>query len=187
MQRTLDLTRDELAAWAVYFQQQKPDLFGTPENQANKEEPYQVPPTVLTAMASQGGIEIEVTDPDRYPVGKYIVIQESLIYLAQGKGSLIFDRPLCRDFLAGTIVRPLTEEDQYRLEEGEIYLRNPQPSHSNNGEHGNSTTSQGQNGNVEVTGLDGNSHLGNGEAVDTDPSNDLLPCGSRGQVPQQRN
>ena len=27
------------------------------------------------------------------------------------------------------------------------------------------------------TGLDGNSHLGNGEAVEVDPSNDLLPCG----------
>ena len=103
--------------------------------------------------------------------------------MVEGKGSLILDRPLCRDFLVGTVVRPLNEEDQYRLEEGEIYLRNPQPSHSNNGEHGNSTPSQGQNGNggtsphIEVTGLDGNSHLGSGEAVDTDPSNDLLPCG----------
>ena len=120
MQRTLDMTRDELAAWAAYFQQQKPNLSGAPEKQAEDEEPYQVPTTVLTAMASQGDIEIEVTDPDRYPVGKNIVIQESLIYLVEGKGSLILDRPLCRDFLAGTIVRPLNEEDQYRLEEGEI-------------------------------------------------------------------
>ena len=32
-------------------------------------------------MASKGDVEIEVTDPDRYPIGKYIVIQESLIYL----------------------------------------------------------------------------------------------------------
>ena len=182
MQKTLDLARHELAAWAVYFQQQKPELSGIPEKQAEPQEP-QPAPTVLTAMASQGDIEIEVTDPDRYPLGKYIVIQESLIYLVEGKGSLILDRPLCRDFLAGTIVRPLSKEDQYRLEEGEICLRNPQPSHSNNGEHGNSTASQGQNGNVgtpppiETVGLDGNSHLGNGEAADPDPFNDLLPCG----------
>ena len=91
------LTRDELAAWAVYFQQQKPELSGTPEKQAENEEPYQVPPTVLTAMASQGDIEIEVTDPDRYPVGKYIVTQESLIYLVEGKGSLILDRDVCAE------------------------------------------------------------------------------------------
>ena len=108
------------------------------------------------------------------------MIQESLLYLVEGKGSLILDRPLCRDFLVGTTVRPLVEEDQYRVEDGEIYLRNPQPSHSNNGEHGNSIPSQRQNGNVgtssnlEGTGLDGNSHLGNGETADVDPSNDHL-------------
>ena len=133
LRRALDLTRDELAAWAVHFQQQQPILSGTPEEQAREPEPPQVPVTVLTAMASQGDIEIEVTDPDRYPIGKYIVIQESLIYLVEGKGSLILDRPLCRDFLAGTSVRPLSDEDQYRHEDGEIYLRNPQPSHSHNG------------------------------------------------------
>ena len=72
------------------------------------------------------------------------MIQESLIYMAEGKGSLIADRPLCRDFLAGTPVRPLVEEDQYRVEDGEIYLWNPQPPHSNNGEHGNSIPSQRQ-------------------------------------------
>ena len=160
----------------------KAELSGTPGKQGEDPEPQPVL-TVLTAMASQGDIEIEVTDPDRYPVGKYIAIQESLIYLVEGKGSLILDRPLCRDFLAGTVVRPLTEEDQYRAEEGGIYLRNPQPSNSNNGEHENSTPPQRQNGNVgtspnlEVTGLDGNSQLGNVEAVDPDPSNDLLPCG----------
>ena len=120
MQKTLDLTRDEFAAWAVYFQQQRPELAGIPEKQAEPQEP-QPAPTVLTAMASQGDIEIEVTDPDWYPVGKYIVIQESLIYLVEGKGSLLLDRPLCRDFLAGTLVRPLCEKDQCRLEEGEIY------------------------------------------------------------------
>ena len=170
MQRKLDLIRNELAAWAVYFQQQRPEL-SIPGKQAEPLEPNPVPTTVLTALASQGDVEIEVTDPDRYPVGKYIVIQDSLTYLVEGKGSLILDRPLCGDFLAGTTVRPLTEEDQYRVEEGEIYLRNPQPSHSSSGEHENSTPSQRQNGNVgtspniDVTGLDGNSHLGNGEAV----------------------
>ena len=97
MQKTLNLARDELAAWAVYFQQQKPESSGTPEKQSEGQE-HQPVPTVLTAMASQGDIEIGVTDPDRYPVRKYIVIQESLIYLVEGKGSLILDRPLCRDF-----------------------------------------------------------------------------------------
>ena len=91
MQKTLNLVRDELAAWAVYFQQEKPDFSGTPEKQGEDLEPQPVL-TVLTAMASHGDIEIEVTDPDRYPVGKYIVIQESLIYLVEGKGSLILDR-----------------------------------------------------------------------------------------------
>ena len=71
VQKTLDLTRDESAAWAVYFQQQKPNLSAISENQAEDEEP-QVPTTVLTAMASQGDIEIEVTDPERYPVGNIL-------------------------------------------------------------------------------------------------------------------
>ena len=124
MQRNLDLTRDELAAWAVHFQQQRPELLGTSENQAESQQPNSAPTTILTAMASQGDIKIEVTDPEKYPIGKYIVIQESLIYMVEGKGSLILDRPLCRDFLAGTPVRPLVEEDQYRVEDGEIYLRN---------------------------------------------------------------
>ena len=97
------------------------------------EEPYQAPTTVLTVMANKGDVKIEVTDPDRYPVGKFIVIQESLIYLVQGKGSLILERPLCRDFLAGTPVRLLNDTDQYRTEDnGEIYLQNPYQSHSPN-------------------------------------------------------
>ena len=94
MQRALNLTRDELAAWAVHFRQQGPGFSGIPEKQAEHEEPPSTPITVLTAMASQGDVEIEVTDPDRYPIGKYIVIQESLIYMVEGKGSLILDRPL---------------------------------------------------------------------------------------------
>ena len=93
MKRDLDLIRDELAAWAVHFQQQRPEMFGASEKQVEFQQPNVVPTTVLTAMASQGDIEIEVTDPDRYPIGKYIVIQESLIYLVEGKGSLILDRP----------------------------------------------------------------------------------------------
>ena len=32
IKRDLDLIRDELAAWAVYFQQQQPKLMGTLEN-----------------------------------------------------------------------------------------------------------------------------------------------------------
>ena len=176
------MTRDELAAWAVHFQQQRSDLAGISETQAEFQQLNPVLTTVLTAMASQGDIKIEVTDPEKYPTGKYIVIQESLIYMVEDKGSLILDRPLCRDFLAGTAVRPLVEEDQYRVEDGEIYLRNPQPSHSNNGEQGIPILPQRQNGNggnsssPEGAGLDGN-HLGNGEAVEVDPSNDLLPCG----------
>ena len=150
---------------------------------AEPEQSPMIPVTVLTTMASQGDVEIEVTDPDRYPIGKYIVIQESQIYVVEGKGSLILDRPLCRDFLVGTTVRPLSDEDQYRWEDGEIILCNPQPSHSNNGEYGNSTTFQGQNGNmgtpnhIESSGLDRNSHSGNGESADPDPSNEFLPCG----------
>ena len=103
--------------------------------------------------------------------------------MVEGKGSLILDRPLCRDFLIGTPVRPLTEEDQYRVEDGEIYLRNPQPSHSNNGEQGNSIPSQRQNGNggtppiADGTGPDVTSQTGNGETGDIDPTSDLLPCG----------
>ena len=63
------------------------------------EEPYQAPTTVLTVKANKGDVKIEVTDPDSQ------VIQESLIYLVQGKGSLVLERPLCRDFPAGTPVR----------------------------------------------------------------------------------
>ena len=130
MKGVLDLTRDEMAAWTVHFQQQPLNLSGIPERQAEEQAPHQAPTTVLTAMASQGDVEIEVTDPERYPIGKYIVIQETLIYLVEGKGSLILDRPLCRDFLVGTIVRPLSDEDQYRHEDGEItYLSKTLTSH----------------------------------------------------------
>ena len=154
---------------------------------------------VLTEMANKGDIEIEVTDPDSYPVGKFIVMQESLIYLVQGKGSLILERPLCRDFLAGTPVRLLNDADQYRTEDnGEIYLQNPYQSHSLNGEQGNFIgspqshshhegqgnlgNSHGQNGDagshahVELTGLGGNPHYENGAAMEVN-QNDRLPCG----------
>ena len=56
LQRNLDLTRDELAAWAVHFQQQRPELSGISENQVESQSPNPVPTTVLTAMASQGDI-----------------------------------------------------------------------------------------------------------------------------------
>ena len=91
MQRNLDLTRNELAAWAVHFQQQRPELSGTSERQAESQQPDPVSTTVLTAMASQGDIEIEVTDPEKYPIGKYIVIQESLILFIYGGREGIFD------------------------------------------------------------------------------------------------
>ena len=97
IQQALDITRDELAAWAVHLQQQETP-HGTGESQNNVEEPLQPLTTVLTAMADKGDVRIEVTDPDRYPIGKFIVIQELLIYLVEGKGSLILERPLCRDF-----------------------------------------------------------------------------------------
>ena len=142
IQQALDVTRDELAAWAVHLQQQQQVApCGNGENQNEAEESCQTPITVLTTKASKGDVVIEVTDPDRYQIGKYIVIQESLIYLVEGKGSLILERPLCRDFQAGTQVRPLSDEDQYRTEDdGEIYLHNPLRSHSHNAGHGNSTT-----------------------------------------------
>ena len=117
LQRDLSLVRDELAAWTVYFQQREPGISGTPE----PEQMPNIPVTVLTAMASKGDVKIEVTDPDQYPIGKYIVVQESFIYLVEGKGCLILDRPLCRDFLAGTTVRPLSDEDQYRWEDGKLF------------------------------------------------------------------
>ena len=68
LQRDLSLVRDELAAWAVYFQQQKPGISGDPENPIEPEQMPNTPVTVLTAMASKGDVEIEVTDPDRYPL-----------------------------------------------------------------------------------------------------------------------
>ena len=199
IQQALDVTRDELAAWAVHLQQQQQQQaapWGIGEDQNEAEESYQTPITVLTAKASKGDVVIEVTDPDRYQIGKYIVIQESLIYLVEGKGSLILERPLCRDFLAGTQVRPLSDADQYRTEDdGEIYLHNPPQSHSHNagqenstnshshnGEQGNFTNSQGQNGNVgtpgliELDGQGGETPVGSGEGNE-DNQLERLPCG----------
>ena len=113
IQQALDVTRDELAAWAVHLQQQQQVApRGSGENHNEAEESYQTPITVLTTKASKGDVVIEVTDPDKYQIRKYIVIQESLIYLV--------DR---------------TEDD------GEIYLHNPLQSHSHNAGHGNSTNS----------------------------------------------
>ena len=87
IQQALDCTRDELAAWAVYLQQQQQQL--TPQERGETpsamEEPYQAPTTMSTEMANKGDIEIEVTDTDNYPAGKFIAFQESLIYLIQGK------------------------------------------------------------------------------------------------------
>ena len=197
IQQALDVTRDELAAWAVHLQQQQQVAdCRNGENQNEVEEPYQNPTTVLTVKASKGDVAIEVTDPDRYPIGKYIVIQESLIYLVEGKGSLILERPLCRDFLAGTQVRPLNDADQYRTEDdGEIYLHNPPQSHSHNAGQenstnshsynegqGNSTNSHGQNGSIgtpgliELDGQGGEPHLENGEDNETNQP-ERLPCG----------
>ena len=197
IQQALDMTRDELAAWAVHLQQQQQTVHGeNGETQDAREEPPQTPTTVMTAMARKGDVVIEVTDPDRYPIGKFIVIQESLIYLVEGKGSLILERPLSRDFLAGTPVRPLSDMDQYWTDEnGEIHLYNPHNSHSHNeGQgistnphsqndgQGNFTNSQNQNGNTGTPGLieldraGGEPHLGNGEAVEATQA-ERLPCG----------
>ena len=157
IQQALDVTRDELAAWAVHLQQQQQQFpCGAGENQKEVEEPYQTPTTVMTVMARKGDVVIEVTDPDRYPIGKFIVIQESLIYLVEGKGSLILERPLSRDFLAGTPVRPLSDMDQYWTDDdGEIHLHNPTNSHSHNEGQGNSTNSHSHN---EGQGNSTNSH-----------------------------
>ena len=165
IQQALDCTRDELAAWAVHLQQQQQlTPRGTGETHDGVEEPYQAPTTVLTVMANKGDVKIDVTDPGSYPVGKFIVIQESLIYQAQGKGSLILERPLCRDFLAGTPVRPLNDTDQYRTEDnGEIYLQNPYQSHSPNEEQGNSVGSPQPHSYNEGQGNLGNSHGQNGD------------------------
>ena len=103
LHRKADSMRDELTAWEASYQQQ-PGLSGTPERQAEEEETAQLSASIITTMARQGDTKIEVLDPDCFPVGKYIVIQESLIYLVVGKGSLILDRPLSRDFLSGTSV-----------------------------------------------------------------------------------
>ena len=95
------------------------------------------------------------------------------------------DRPLSRDFLAGTPVRSLSDVDQYWTDDnGEIHLHNPQSSHSHNEGQGSSinphsqndglgnfANPHGQNGNagipgiIELDGTGGNPHLGNGEAV----------------------
>ena len=126
------------------------------------------------------------------------MIQESLIYLVEGKGSLILERPLSRDFLAGTPVRPLSDMDQYWTDDdGEIHLHNPPNSHSHNDGQGNSTNShshnegQGiatnpheQNGNVGAPGLielDGTRWRaliwGSGEAASKLIRLERLPCG----------
>ena len=174
--------RDERTAWEVYYQQQ-PDASGVPEKQPEQAESFQTPLSVITTMARQGDTKIEVADPDLFPVGKYIVLQESLIYMVVGKGSLILARPLSRDSLTGTNVRLLTDTDQYRVESTDIYLQNPQPSHYRNGEGEIPTTPHGGNGNlgttphIEQMGLDVNSYSGNGGAVESDTTASPLPCG----------
>ena len=55
IQQALDVTRDELAAWAVHLQQQQQVAdCRNGESQNEVEEPYQNPTTVLTAKASKG-------------------------------------------------------------------------------------------------------------------------------------
>ena len=112
------------------------------------------------------------------------------------KGSLVLDRPLSRDFLSGTSVRFLTDADQYRAEPVDIYLDNPQSSHSNNGERENSLNLHGENGSMGNSsqqqlgrkiwksrqcwnhcGLEASSHSGNGGVVDPDATTTPLPCG----------
>ena len=55
--------------------------------QAEPQEP-QSAPTVLTAMARQGDIEIEVTDPDRHPIGK-IYCDSRVIDLPGGRKGIV--------------------------------------------------------------------------------------------------
>ena len=71
IQQGLDVTRDELAAWGA--PPATANSSGNWGNQNEVEEPYQAPTTALTVMASKGDVEIDVTDPERYPIGKFIV------------------------------------------------------------------------------------------------------------------
>ena len=182
IQRALDFTRDELAAWAAHLQQQQ-QL--TPRGAVSGSH-----------HSDKGDVKIEVTDPS-YLAGKFIVLQESLIYLVQGKGSLILERHLCRDFQAGTPVRLLNDTDQCRTEDnGGIYLQNPYQSHhpmrnrdtllvplnpipTHEGQ-GNLGNSHGQNGDVGSPGhieLDGQGKPPLQWTTMEVNHNDRLPCG----------
>ena len=115
----------------------------------------------MTAMARKGDISIEVTDPDR----KFIVIQESLIYLAEGKGFLILERPLSRDFLAGTPVRPQSDVDQHwTIMERFIFTILTTPILIMRDRE------------IELDGTGGDPHLGDGEAAEVNQA-ERLPCG----------
>ena len=192
LRRRADSMRDELAAWAVYYQQQ-PDLSGIPEKQPEEEETHRVPASVITTMACKGDIEIEVSNPG-FVSSREVHFDPGIPHLlGGGAGSLILDRPLSRDFLSGTSVRLLTDADQYRAESEEVYLHNPRPSnsgerenffnpHGGNGNMGNQSQQQlgersGNQGTVETPGLETYSHSGNGGGVELDATTTPLPCG----------
>ena len=81
--------------------------------------------TKLTAAAAKGDLRVEVAAPEVFRVGEVVVLGEREAKMVVGKGSLIFRFPIEGNYLEGTVIRPLAD-DEFLQAEGDrlcVYRR----------------------------------------------------------------
>ena len=81
--------------------------------ETNQQEVQSIPISQMTSMGKKGDYRIEVEDKSLFPIGLVVVIGESFVVQVIDHGSLILEMPLPRDFLKGTFVRGISEDDQF--------------------------------------------------------------------------
>ena len=92
--------------------QESPNGKGLLEEKS-QHEVQTIPTCQMASMGRKGDYRIEVEDNDLFPIGSLVAIGESFVVQVIDHGSLILEMPLPRDFLKGTIVRGISEDDQF--------------------------------------------------------------------------
>ena len=63
-----------------------------------------------------GDLRVEVATPDVFRVGEVVVLGEQEAKMVVGKGSLIFRFPIEGNYLEGTVIRPLVDDELLQSE-----------------------------------------------------------------------
>ena len=111
------LTEVQTLAYALH--QQVNDTKGdspkgkNPTEESGQPQSSAIPISQLTSIGRKGDYHIEEEENEIFPIGSLVVIGESFVAQVIDHGSLILEMPLHRDFLRGTIVRGISEDDQF--------------------------------------------------------------------------